>query len=116
MHGMALVGISTMSVDEALERLLANDPHDPVSKAALVRDDWQMPVCERPAIARTLKGHRPQNNPSGPPDAITARAIPSFSWPWGANLPPPLGVKVKEAARLIGGSRSGVYRLLQEGK
>jgi excisionase family DNA binding protein len=55
------------------------------------------------------------------------------AWPWGTNLPPPLGVKPfpwpwsgipmpplgvrpKEAARVIGASRSQLYRLLREGK
>jgi len=33
-----------------------------------------------------------------------------------APLPPPLAVKTKEAARLIGGSRSEVYRLLRSGE
>jgi excisionase family DNA binding protein len=74
------------------------DLRNQVSTHTLFCGDPLTSIDEDPGKTPTLQGPRTQ----------------ACAWPW--DVTPPLGVKPKEAARLIGGSRSVVYRLLREGK
>lgn len=93
MHGMARVGTTGMiSIDAVpdkpptLEDLLQVLIRAQASAPALV-------CCDKPTLG-----------------------VKPFPWPWSGIPMPPLGVRPKEAARVIGASRSQLYRLLREGK